>query len=411
MADEWPTVRLGDVAELVTGFPFKSDQYSGEPSSPRLLRGDNIAQGWIRWDRAKRWPIDATTAYGAHWLKEGDVVLAMDRPWIEAGLKYATVGPADLPALLVQRVARLRGTRDLDTRFLRYVIGSRAFTNHVLAVQTGTAVPHISGGQIRGFEFALPPLAQQAAIASMLGALDDKIELNQLILESCRELAKIGLQTAAIGAPAVRIGDVATVERGLAYTSTGLADHGTPMVNLGSAANYGWLKRFRSGFKWYVGPHKHRHAVGPWGLLVTSVEQTWSNEILGWPLLVPEDAGRVLFSQDLYAVRFRPGEEWRNIPVWAGMFLPDSRAWLEAHIYGSTVARIPRESLEELRVPCPDAGHPAIVLGSESLLRRAWAAEVESRSLAAVRDALLPKLISGEVRVASPEHVLQGAPI
>ena len=86
----------------------------------------------------------------------------MDRPWIEAGLKFSAVRTVDLPALLVQRVARLRGSTRLDTRFLNYVIGCRDFTEHVISVQTGTAVPHISARQIKEFEFLLPPLPRTA---------------------------------------------------------------------------------------------------------------------------------------------------------------------------------------------------------------------------------------------------------
>ncbi|MDP9312352.1 MAG: restriction endonuclease subunit S [Chloroflexota bacterium] len=103
----------------------------------------------------------------------------MDRPWIEAGLKYAAVSEHDLPCLLVQRVARLRARKDLDQRYLRYIIGSANFTNYILGVQTGTAVPHISGNQIKQFKFFRPSLPEQQAIASVLGALDDKIELNR----------------------------------------------------------------------------------------------------------------------------------------------------------------------------------------------------------------------------------------
>src|SRR5947208_40431 len=97
---------------------------------------------------ASAWAPSSTTFGGmaAFQLREGDVVLAMDRPWIEAGLKYASVRRCDLPSLLVQRVSRLRGTGRLDTRFLKYVIGGRAFTEYILGVQTGTAVPHISAG-------------------------------------------------------------------------------------------------------------------------------------------------------------------------------------------------------------------------------------------------------------------------
>jgi type I restriction enzyme S subunit len=190
MASEWPVVRLGDVVDLVTGFPFESQQYTNDPTAPRLLRGDNVGQGVLRWDGAKRWSATGTGDLAGYWLHEGDVILAMDRPWIEAGLKYAAVRDSDLPALLVQRVARLRGTAQLHTGFLKYVIGGRAFTEYVTGVQTGTAVPHISGGQIRSYEFPLPSLPQQSAIAHILGTLDDKIELNRRTNETLEAIAR-----------------------------------------------------------------------------------------------------------------------------------------------------------------------------------------------------------------------------
>src|SRR5690606_18789971 len=117
--------------------------------APRLIGGDNIAQGSLRWDKTRRWPINMTEGLDGYWLKPGDVVLAMDRPWIEAGLKRAAVGPQDVPSLLVQRTARLRGTERLDSVFLRYVVSSHEFAGYILSVQTGTAVPHISLKQIR----------------------------------------------------------------------------------------------------------------------------------------------------------------------------------------------------------------------------------------------------------------------
>jgi type I restriction enzyme S subunit len=114
----------------------------------------------------------------------------MDRPWIEAGLKYAWVSEHDVPCLLVQRVARLRAKNGLDQQFLRYVIGSRAFTDYVIGVQTGTAVPHISGKQIQAYEFMCPPLDEQRAIARILGTLDDKIELNRRMNATLEAIAR-----------------------------------------------------------------------------------------------------------------------------------------------------------------------------------------------------------------------------
>ena len=82
-------VSLGDVADYQTGFPFKSKDYCS--AGTKLLRGDNIGQGSLRWGGAKFWPKDRINEAAKFALQEGDVVLAMDRPWIEAGLKYAAV--------------------------------------------------------------------------------------------------------------------------------------------------------------------------------------------------------------------------------------------------------------------------------------------------------------------------------
>lgn len=167
----WKPTTLGKEIDLLAGFAFKSAQYTAKNNDIRLLRGDNIIQGCLRWDDVKRWPANDTKEYERYWLCEGDVVLAMDRPWVKAGLKHATITSDDLPCLLVQRTARLRGGANLDNRFLKLLIGSSAFTGHILGVQTGIGVPHISGQQIKDFEFARPPLAEQRRLADNLESL------------------------------------------------------------------------------------------------------------------------------------------------------------------------------------------------------------------------------------------------
>ena len=195
MADEWEETTLGVEVDFLTGFPFKSERYTDSSDSIPLVRGDNIVQGAMRWDRVKKWPLSERGEYELYELRDGDVVLAMDRPWIEAGLKYAAISKHDLPCLLVQRTARLRGGPKLDTRFLRYLVGSREFTQHIHAITTGTAVPHISGKQIKDFTFARPPLAEQKGIAGVLGALDDKIELNRRMNATLEAMARALFQS------------------------------------------------------------------------------------------------------------------------------------------------------------------------------------------------------------------------
>ena len=167
----WVETTLGAEVHLLSGFPFKSARYTNSEKDVRLLRGDNIIQGSLRWDDVKRWPASDTAEYERYRLCAGDVVLAMDRPWVKAGLKRAQILADDLPCLLVQRTSRLRGNGSLNNRFLVYLISSGAFTRHILGVQTGIGVPHISGQQIKEFQFLKPPVKDQVHIADALDTL------------------------------------------------------------------------------------------------------------------------------------------------------------------------------------------------------------------------------------------------
>ena len=152
MSSEWPIVELGECVELLTGFPFKSADYIEASDGIRLLRGDNIGQGSLRWNGVKKWPTDNRAHVSEYELCKSDIVLAMDRPWIPAGLKFARVRESDLPALLVQRVARIRPTERLRADYLNYVVASREFVEYIQNVTTGTAVPHISATQIKRYK-------------------------------------------------------------------------------------------------------------------------------------------------------------------------------------------------------------------------------------------------------------------
>src|SRR5665213_1375733 len=110
-------VSLGDTTNIMTGFPFKSAEYVEDSDGIPLVRGDNVVQGTFRWDGVKRWPATRLDDFRDFMLQEKDIVLAMDRPWIEVGLKYSAIRANELPALLVQRTARLRAKPGLDQTY------------------------------------------------------------------------------------------------------------------------------------------------------------------------------------------------------------------------------------------------------------------------------------------------------
>lgn len=280
--------------------------------------------------------------------------------------------------------------RGNDPRFTYYLFHGLDLAGY----DSGSVQPMLNRNYITGVQITVPPPSEQRAIAGVLGALDDKVALNARLVARSRDLARFELGAARRDLVA-RVGDIAEIRRGIAYTSAGLGGGGLPMVNLANADDHGWLKR--AGLKMYSGSHKDRHLARPGALLVAGVEQTWSNEILGWPMLVPPDLGLALFSQDLFLIDFHPDFAWSRLPVWSALFDAESRAFLEGHIYGSTIARIPREAFENLVVRLPQPNDAAIEL-ADVLLGRAWSAEVEALRLLEMRDALLRPLLSGRLR-------------
>ncbi len=166
----WVETTIGEEVSLLTGFAFKSSEYSSDDDDINLLRGDNIVQGKFRWENVKKWPRSRLSEFQKFMLAEDDVVVAMDRTWIKGGIKYAKISAYDLPCLLLQRVARLRCLENLDPEFLFYVIGSKCFMDYVLSIQTGLGVPHVSGPQLQTFKFFRPDIETQSELVDKLAA-------------------------------------------------------------------------------------------------------------------------------------------------------------------------------------------------------------------------------------------------
>ena len=200
---DWIETTLGSEVDLLAGYAFKSTHYTCSDEGIRLLRGDNIIQGALRWNDVKKWPDSDMVEYSRYQLQDGDVVLAMDRPWVKAGLKHAMISKSDLPCLLVQRTARIRGSVKIENRFLMYLVGSTEFTNYILGIQTGIGVPHISSQQIKDFSFFRPPLAEQRRIAAKLDILREETlhleSIYQRKLAALDELKKSLLNRAFLG--------------------------------------------------------------------------------------------------------------------------------------------------------------------------------------------------------------------
>ena len=186
--EHWEVIRFGRLITLTTGFPFKSEGFTQSEEDVRLLRGVNIAPGRLRWEEVVRWSAADTDNFAEYQLEQGDIVLGMDRPIIQDGIRVAVVEQSDVPSLLLQRVARIRPGEELKRDFTLLLLRGKSFSDYLAPIFTGISVPHLSPEQIGGFRFALPSLAEQEKILEQLrpsiGAIRSAMDraLSQILL-------------------------------------------------------------------------------------------------------------------------------------------------------------------------------------------------------------------------------------
>jgi hypothetical protein len=404
----WRPTKLAAVSDLLAGFAFKSKEFSDGSEDIRLLRGDNIGQGCLRWNSARRWPADRAAEVTRYALAPDDVVLAMDRPWIEAGLKFARVLPSDLPALLVQRVCRLRGhSKVLDQRYLAAIIGSPTFERHVQLVTTGSAVPHISGSDIAQFAFDLPTLSEQESIAAVLGALDDKIESNERVAGDQLSVSRTWFEHLASEAPRERLGSMIDLIRSTVHPGASPDDafehFSIPAFDQGSTPTLDYGRDVKSG------------KTGLPGCTV-SVLLSKLNPDHAWRCwwAVPSGVGQAVCSPEFVAMAAKGvPPEWLFAAIaWDSGLRRDVLSGLS----GTTGSRQRVKPSDVAAAEAPVFEH-GIADEWLALARPAFAQieplKVESGRLAAIRDALLPRLVSGRIRVPltqEPEAALDMMP-
>jgi type I restriction enzyme S subunit len=165
----WEWVRVSDAVEMLNGYAFKSEWF--KKTGIRLLRNLNISHGYVDWTHPAAIEANAANEFQSFALCKGDIVLSLDRPIISTGLKYAVIRDADLPCLLLQRVARLAPEKKLvSSDFLVLWLQSDLFVGTIDPGRSN-GVPHISTKQVGGLTLALPPLSEQSRIVTRVNEL------------------------------------------------------------------------------------------------------------------------------------------------------------------------------------------------------------------------------------------------
>lgn len=185
MKSEFQSVQLDEVAELKGGYAFKSQDYTD--SGRFVLRTLNIDDsGRITRDGSVFISEERAKEFGRFELEPWDTIFVM----VGATLgKVGLVKKGDLPALLNQNMWVVRAKSDrVNPRYLYYVFGLTSKSQ--LRWASGAAREFVRRDDFRKMRLRLPSREQQNQIANILGAIDDKIELNRCMNESLEAIAR-----------------------------------------------------------------------------------------------------------------------------------------------------------------------------------------------------------------------------
>ena len=450
--NSWRDVTLGGLIDIKHGFAFKGKFIHDEPRGDLLLTPGNFAiGGGFKQDKFKYYDGPFEEEYV---LEEGDLLVTMtDLSKQSDTLGYPAVVPERTDGrryLHNQRLGKivLKEPGELHANFLYYLMCSGTYRQEVLASATGTTVKHTSPDRIKQFRFRLPPLPEQRAIARVLGALNDKSELNRRMNETLEEMARALFKSWFVDFEPVRakmegrwrrgeslpglpvdlydlfpgrlvesemgevpegwgvvgLGECIDIVRGLSYKGSGLSSDGIPMHNLNSIFEGGGYKN--EGIKFYSGSFQDRHVTRPGDVLVANTEQGHERLLIGFAAIVPKYVGdHGLFSHHLF--RIKPSKTSGLTADYVCQLLNTTGMHdvISGYATGTTVNMLP---VDALRIPTIVVPPSELVRAFDSVAvaaREKRASLVtESHNLAETRDALLPGLVSGEIKATGTEE-------
>ena len=185
----WPVVPLGDYASLTKGLSYKST-FLNEDGPDLIGLGQFVPGGGAKLEGGRTYAGEYRERDVA---RPGDILIAMtDLTQRGDVLGSPLMVPRSVGdfCLYTLDAGKLDPDASVDARFLYYMLKSRDFRAFAAAHATGTTVRRVRPVDVLAYEFVLPPLEEQRAIARVLGALDDKIELNRRMSETLEEMAR-----------------------------------------------------------------------------------------------------------------------------------------------------------------------------------------------------------------------------
>ena len=362
------TYRLDEIADVIdcehkTAPKVDSSEYYS-------IRTPDIKNGRLLYEQANRVSAETYALWTKRGIPEaGDIILAREAPVGEVGWI-----DKDHKICLGQRTVLIKiHSTEIDKKYLLYSFVSSKFKDYLNELSGGSVVAHLNMKDIRALEFSFPPLPEQKAIASVLSSLDDKIDLlhrQNKTLEAMAEtlFRQWFIEEAKEDWVQGKVEDIFVLQRGYDLPSSKRIKGDYPLY----AA---------SGLNDNINAYQVEYPTvitgrsGSIGGVYISLEKSWP---LNTTLFIKEfKLGTLIFSY--FYLKYLDLESFNS---------------------GSAVPSLNRNHVHGLEIQLP----PEKLVNEYEEIAQDWMLKVKAnkhqiQTLEQLRDTLLPKLMSGEVRV------------
>ena len=416
---EWKEYRLGDVCEISSSKRIFAQEYTIEGIP--FFRGKEIIE-------KQRGTSVSTELYISH-KRYNEIKNKFGVPQ-KGDMLLTSVGTLGIPYVVKDEqfyfkdgnLTWFRNFNDIVVDFLYYWILSKYGRPQIESRAIGTTQRALTIENLRKFEINLPPLDEQRRIASILSSLDDKIAVNRRICENLEAQAQALFKHWFIDFAPFKDGKFVESELGMIPEGWRVGTLGEHVDNLGgysykgselqpSSVAMATIKNFIRGGGFKIEGYKEiiisknikdYQYIQLFDVLVAHTDLTQNAEVVGNPAIILSTAGydKLIMSMDLTKVI--PKDKRLTTPL---LHLILSTKKFKEHalgyVNGTTVLHMNKKAVPEYKLAMPNNLDVLEDLSSfmDSLYKRMAIIYAENLRLSALRDTLLPKLMSGQIKL------------
>ena len=176
---------FGELVDITGGYAFKSKNFLDDESGVKVVKIANVHFIDLDWSEVQYLPMESLKEHENYSLKEGDILLALTRPIINSldAVKAVVVKESDLPALLNQRVARIRVDSDEVTEdYITSFIYTQHFKRQIEKYASTSLQPNVSNKEVSKIKVLVPEIDQQRKFSEIRQRIlneRDALEMNQ----------------------------------------------------------------------------------------------------------------------------------------------------------------------------------------------------------------------------------------